>query len=166
VAIATSPEHAVDQQTWHGDMLAWWFQVGAAILGTSIVLTLTINQLLLARRDNTGDDRPLPPRESRLRLQQLVSGVPRDVISILAIVLLAVVAFVAVPRVMFHSGTGASVGDSARSADGPISTPGPRIARILNLPDSAFSPLPKDFSINQPPWCPACRRHTAAHRRK
>jgi len=84
----------------------------------------------------------------------------------LLIVLLAVVAFVAVPRVMFHSGTGASVGDSARSADGPISTPGPRIARILNLPDSAFSPLPKDFSINQPPWCPACRRHTAAHRRK
>jgi hypothetical protein len=31
----------------------------------------------------------------------------------------------------------------------------------------AFNILPSDFSINQPPWCPACRhRHPPRHERR
>lgn len=140
-------------------MLAWWFEVSAAIVGTSIVLTLMISQLAPARRDAMGgDDRSLSSRESRERLRGVVSRVPRDIISILVIVLLGILVFVAVSRVLFHSGATTTARSGPRGTDSAIAAPLARALRIPRLPDSAFAPLPRDFSINHPPWCRACRR--------
>jgi hypothetical protein len=132
-------------------MLAWWFEVSAVIVSTSIVLTLMINQLAPARREAMGgDDRSLSSRESRGRL--------RGVVSILVIVLLGILVFVAGSRVLFHSGAATTARNGLRGTDSAIAAPLARSLKIPKFPDSAFAPLPRDFSINHPPWCRACRR--------
>ncbi|MGA2129338.1 MAG: hypothetical protein ABSG76_24670 [Xanthobacteraceae bacterium] len=135
--------------------------MSAAIVGTSIVLTLMISQLAPApaRRDAMGeDDRSLSARESRARLRGAVSRVPRDVISIFVIVLLGILVFVTVSRVLFHSGATSTARSGLRGTDSATAATLARALKIPKLPDSAFALLPRDFSINHPPWCRACRR--------
>jgi hypothetical protein len=97
---------------------------------------------------------------SRARVGQFLARVPRDVISILVIVLLVVVLFIAARRVLLHYTSGLSIPDLAIDPSPVFS------AKVPKISNSAFSPLPRDFSINQPPWCPACRRQAARQRTK
>lgn len=139
-------------------MLTWWFEVGAAILGVSIVLTLTMNQLVLGRQEHAPNgDRAGSPPELRARS---LPRIPRDVFSILAIVVLAILVWIAFRQLALRGGT-ATPSPRARIVDTPTFS-----VRLPKLPVSAFSPLPKDYSINQPPWCPACRRHSAPQKGK
>jgi len=98
---------------------------------------------------------------SRARVGQFLARIPRDVISILVIVLLVVVLFIAARRVLLHYTSGLSIPGSIQLANDP---PPVFSATVPKISNSAFSPLPRDFSINQPPWCPACRRQAARQR--
>lgn len=147
----------------------WWFEIGAAILGISIVLTLTIDQLLARQRYASTDGGAGAPREQRAPLQ-FVSRIPMDVFSILGIVLLAVIVLIGLRQLVLRHGPGMSISGATsivNRAPSTLSAQIPRLtnstpsARIPKLADSAFSPLPKDFSINRPPWCPACRHRKA-----
>jgi hypothetical protein len=141
-------------------MVAWWIEVGAALLGASIVVTVTIDQLMLARsEDARGGDRLAFPDEPLGRLRGVLSRIPRDIISLVVIALIVVGGLLAIRHQLF----GTTKGIPIASGSAVVEPAGAKFratnpAAIPTISDSAYSPLPKDFSINRPPWCPACIR--------
>jgi hypothetical protein len=135
-------------------MLAWWIEVGGAILGASIVLTLTIDRLVLARReDGRRGDRMALPEDALGRARDVVSRIPRDVFSIAFIVLVVIAGFLGVR----HALVGVTKSIPIRTGTAVVDATAPSKPRA-GIPKLPGSPLPKDFSVNRPPWCPACNR--------
>src|SRR5271166_5518320 len=126
-------------------LMAWWFQVGAAITIFAIVFTLAIEQRLLPRQqdvldaDLTGAPAGTPPPPSFL------SKIPRDVYSILGIVIVIGILLFAIIEFFMHR---PARDPEPKPDSGYHIVPG---SLRLSLPEylkATFSPLPKDFSIN------------------
>src|SRR5271157_1630870 len=83
-------------------LMAWWFQVGAAITIFAIVLTLAIEQRLLPRQQDVSNadltGAPAGPRPP----PSLLSRIPTDVYSILGIVVVIGIVLFAIIAFFMH----------------------------------------------------------------